>query len=109
MSKNKLRLEILVNTDTNVQESFSEGKDLVIFSQATALISYTGDPPSTEQPVGPYHTVVIQTSGRTVLVVQDFALAKHLGYLNVTFDDKGEVTGWSGNPILLDNSVVEGK
>ena len=40
-----------------------------------------------------------------VLVVQDFAYGKYLGRLKVDFDADGEVTKWSGNPILLDNSI----
>ena len=40
-----------------------------------------------------------------MLVVQDFAYGKYLGKLNVDFDADGEVIKWSGNPILLDNSI----
>ena len=40
-----------------------------------------------------------------MLVVQDFAYGKYLGKLKVDFDADGEVIKWSGNPILLDNSV----
>ena len=38
-------------------------------------------------------------------VVQAFAYGKYLGHLKVNFDDKGHVTSWTGNPILLNNSV----
>ena len=38
-------------------------------------------------------------------VVQAFAYGKYLGYLKVDFDDKGHVTSWTGNPILLNSSV----
>ena len=38
-------------------------------------------------------------------MVQDFAYGKYLGRLKVDFDADGEVTKWSGNPILLDNSI----
>lgn len=40
-----------------------------------------------------------------VLVVQAFAYGKYLGKLKVDFDDDGRLTKWSGNPILLDNSI----
>ena len=40
-----------------------------------------------------------------MLVVQDFAYGKYLGKLKVDFDNYGEVTSWSGNPILLNNSI----
>ena len=55
-----------------------------------------------------YPLVVTQTTGRKVLVVQDYTFAKYLGRLQVSFDDEGEVISWSGNPILLDNSTAEG-
>ena len=42
---------------------------------------------------------------KSVLVVQDYYYGKYLGYLKVTFDDKGQVKEWNGNPILLDSSV----
>lgn len=41
-------------------------------------------------------------------MVQAYAYGKYLGYLNVTFDKKGNVVEAVGNPILLDSSVPEG-
>ncbi|XP_059153695.1 snake venom 5'-nucleotidase-like [Physella acuta] len=61
--------------------------------------------PSTEKIEGKYPTVVESTKGGGVLVVQDYAYGKYLGELNVVFDDAGQVKSWTGNPILLDNSV----
>ncbi|KAI8494629.1 5'-nucleotidase [Branchiostoma belcheri] len=43
--------------------------------------------------------------GRQVPVVQAYAYGKYLGYLRLTFDGRGDLVRWSGNPILLDNSV----
>ncbi|XP_013918203.1 PREDICTED: snake venom 5'-nucleotidase-like, partial [Thamnophis sirtalis] len=40
-------------------------------------------------------------------VVQAYAFGKYLGYLNVVFDDKGDVTKASGNPILLNKDIPE--
>ena len=66
-----------------------------------------GTPPSTQKPYGPYPLVITPDSNpdAKVLVVQDFAYGKYLGKLKVDFDADGEVVKWSGNPILLDNSV----
>ena len=44
-----------------------------------------------------------------MLVVTDYAYAKYLGRLDVTFDDDGRVTDWAGNPILLNKDIEEGK
>ena len=68
-----------------------------------------GKPPSTQKPYGPYPLVITPDSnpdGR-VLVVQDFAYGKYLGHLKVEFDDDGKATSWSGNPIILNNSVTK--
>ena len=70
---------------------------------------FPGNPPSIEQPTGPYPTVVTQLSGRKVAVVQAFAFTKYLGVLNLEFDSDGELVSSSGNPRLLDSSVPQGK
>ena len=67
-----------------------------------------GTPPSVEKPYGPYPLVVkSKSSGREVPVVQAYAYGKYVGRLKVTFDEQGEATDWSGNPILLDASVAK--
>lgn len=80
--------------------------DIVVGGHTNTFL-YTGDPPSVEEPQGPYPFVVTREDGCQALVVQDFAFGKYMGYLEVRFDDDGKVTGWSGNPILLDSSVEE--
>lgn len=70
----------------------------------------SGEPPSTEIPYGKYPLEIRPKSNplsKTVLVVQAFAYGKYLGNLTVDFDDNGDLTSWSGNPILLDNSVAK--
>lgn len=52
--------------------------------------------------------MVDSDDGRKVPVVQAYAYGKYLGYLNVTFDNKGNVVEAVGNPILLDSSIPEG-
>jgi hypothetical protein len=31
-----------------------------------------------------------------------------MGFINVTFDDDFEVKSWSGSPVLLDKSILQG-
>lgn len=38
-----------------------------------------------------------------------FFFIRYLGNLTVWFDDQGEVVDWDGNPLLLDQSIEEGK
>ena len=68
-----------------------------------------GEAPSNEKPVNVYPTVITQSNGEKVLVVQDYTFAKYLGVLQVEFDDSGKITSHSGNPILLDYMVQKGK
>ncbi|XP_074718108.1 5'-nucleotidase isoform X2 [Strix uralensis] len=91
--------------DKNIAQKV-KGVDVVIGGHTNTFL-YTGTPPSTEEPAGPYPFMVDSDDGRKVPVVQAYAYGKYLGYLNVTFDKKGNVVEAVGNPILLDSSVPE--
>ncbi|XP_069707371.1 5'-nucleotidase [Phaenicophaeus curvirostris] len=91
--------------DKNIAKKV-KGVDIVIGGHTNTFL-YTGTPPSTEKPAGPYPFMVDSDDGRKVPVVQAYAYGKYLGYLNVTFDKKGNVVEAVGNPVLLDNSVPE--
>ncbi|XP_029966376.1 5'-nucleotidase [Salarias fasciatus] len=82
------------------------GVDVVIGGHTNTFL-YTGTPPSTEVPAGPYPFMVRSDDGREVPVVQAYAFGKYLGQLKVTFDDAGNVVKATGNPILLDSSVSQ--
>lgn len=56
-------------------------------------------------PQGPYPVVVERADGTRCLVVQDFWLGKYMGYINVTWNERGEPERWEGQPVLLDNSI----
>jgi len=60
-------------------------------------------------PEDKYPTIVVKEDGTQVPVVQAFAFGKYLGLLNVTFDSEGNLIHWSGNPILLNYKVPQGK
>lgn len=55
-----------------------------------------------------YPKIVVQESRRKVPVIQAYAYTKYLGYLEIDFDDNGELKWYSGNPILLNSSYAEG-
>ncbi|TKS75306.1 5'-nucleotidase [Collichthys lucidus] len=82
------------------------GVDVVIGGHTNTFL-YTGTPPSSEVPAGPYPFMVRSLDGRQVPVVQAYAFGKYLGYLKVTFDDAGNVMRSTGNPILLDSSIPQ--
>ncbi|KAJ7363701.1 hypothetical protein OS493_009864 [Desmophyllum pertusum] len=85
-----------------------DGLDIVVGGHTNTFL-YTGTPPSTEKPYGPYPLVITPDGNpdAKVLVVQDFAYGKYLGHLKVDFDADGKVTAWSGNPIILNKSVAK--
>ena len=67
--------------------------DVVIGGHSNTFL-YTGTPPSNEVPVGPYPTIVVQSSGKKVPVVQAYAYTKYLGHLNLKFDENGKLKEW---------------
>ncbi|XP_060092644.1 5'-nucleotidase [Heteronotia binoei] len=80
--------------------------DIVVGGHTNTFL-YTGTPPSNNIPAGNYPFMVKSDHGPNVPVVQAYAFGKYLGYLNVVFDDEGNVISASGNPILLNSSIPE--
>ncbi|KAL1425887.1 hypothetical protein MTO96_018772 [Rhipicephalus appendiculatus] len=62
---------------------------------------------SGDKPQGPYPIVVDRAAGSRCLVVQDFYMGKYMGNISVTWNQRGEVVRWSGQPVLLDSSIPE--
>ncbi len=56
---------------------------------------------------GAYPTIVKDKAGQNVLIVQAWEWGKALGNLDVTFDPKGAITEFGGNPVLIDESYPE--
>ncbi|KAL7381533.1 hypothetical protein ABVT39_007402 [Epinephelus coioides] len=94
-----------IDVDKEIAKKVS-GVDLVIGGHSDTFL-YTGSPPSTEVPAGPYPLMVQSDDRRQVPVVQAYAFGKYLGYLKVTFDNAGNVVNVTGNPILLDSSIPQ--
>ena len=73
------------------------GVDVIVGGHSNTYLSNVSD-----KAAGPYPTVV-----NGVQIVQAYAYGKFLGELNVTFDDAGNVTSAEGEPLIMDNEVVE--
>ncbi len=73
------------------------GVDVIVGGHSNTYLSNVA-----EKAVGPYPTVV-----NDVQIVQAYAYGKFLGELNVTFDDDGNVTAASGEPLVMDGTVSE--
>jgi 5'-nucleotidase / UDP-sugar diphosphatase len=94
------KIIVLSHSGYRVDQMVAEnttGVDVIVGGHTNTLLSNTSD-----RAEGPYPTMVKQTA-----IVQAYAYGKYLGELNVTFDDDGNVTEASGEPILIDAAVVE--
>ena len=78
------------------------GLDVIVAGHTNTYLSNADEDAS-----GPYPTVVTGPDGNPVLLVSDFTWGKYLGRLDVGFDENGVATTYSGEPILLDNSVAQ--
>ena len=72
------------------------GVDVIVGGHSNTLL---GDMEGAE---GPYPTMIGDTA-----IVQAYAYGKFLGELNVTFDDAGNLTEASGQPLIMNAAVVE--
>jgi len=79
-----------------------DGIDIIVGGHTHTLLSNTD-----KDAEGPYPVMASSPAGDPVLVVTAQSWGKYLGDLKVTFDAEGVVAEWSGDPILLDNSVPE--
>ncbi|XP_064605250.1 snake venom 5'-nucleotidase-like [Liolophura sinensis] len=80
--------------------------DIIVGGHSHTFL-YTGTPPTDDEVIGPYPTIVEKSNGEKVLIVQDFFFGKFLGFLKVQFTDDGKVESWEGDPILLNASIPE--
>lgn len=92
-------------TDKRIAKE-GQGVDLVIGGHTNTFL-WNGKTPDIEQIVGAYPTVIQQSTGKKVPVVQAYAYTKYLGKLHLKFDNKGELISYDGQPILLDHSVAQ--
>lgn len=83
---------------------------LTIISGFTILhyYIYIGPQQDDEIPVGPY-PVIEKRGDQIVPVVQAYAFCKYLGKLVLTFDSENRLVSAVGGPILLDQTVPQGK
>ena len=65
------------------------------------------DPKDASAVRGPYPTVVVQPSGRRVLLLHAFFGGKYVGNINVTFNADDEIKDWWPQPKLLEESMPE--
>ncbi len=103
--------KIVVLTHLGYQEDMAlgqtiHGADVIVGGHShTFLYSPPTAPVNGDVPAGPYPTAVTGMDGNPVLVVTAYNWGRYLGHLDVTFDDAGVVTAYSGNPIFMGTDV----
>ena len=94
------RIIVLSHSGYGVDQRVAEGTtgvDVIVGGHTNTLLSNTD-----EDAAGPYPTMIGDTA-----IVQAYAYGKYLGELNVTFDEAGKITDATGDPIIIDGSIVE--
>ncbi|XP_061379914.1 apyrase-like [Danaus plexippus] len=81
--------------------------DIIVGGHSHTLLS-NSDPPegSTWTPLEPY-PVVVEQATRSVLIVQAGAHTAFLGEIKLSFNDKGDLINWNGDPHYITNNVVQ--
>ncbi len=98
------KIVALSHNGYNVDQALAaavDGIDVIVSGHSHTLLG------SMEGAAGPYPTEVTSPGGDTVLIVSAYEWGKYLGRINVTFTLDGEVRGYSGEPIFIDESFVE--
>lgn len=80
--------------------------DLVVGGHTNTFL-WNGPKPDLEEVQGPYPTIVQQSSGKKVPVVQAYAYTKYMGRLNIVFNDDGDAIDYHGQPQLLNKTVPQ--
>ncbi|XP_045521891.1 protein 5NUC-like isoform X2 [Pieris brassicae] len=84
-----------------------EDIDLVIGGHSNTFLSNVNTTEIPEFVQGPYPTIVMQKSGRKVLVVQAYAYTKYMGSLFLKFNENGDIMDFDGKPILLNEGIPQ--
>ncbi|XP_048482576.1 apyrase-like isoform X2 [Plutella xylostella] len=79
--------------------------DIIVGAHSHSLL-YNGEAPSGDNAIGAYPTVVTQSSGHRIPIVQASCYTRYLGNIKFYIDSAGVVQSWSGLPIFLGTTIV---
>ncbi len=89
-----------LSSDTGLATKVS-GVDVIVGGHSHTLLSN-----SLTGAAGAYPVAVQSSSGEPVVIVQAGEYTVHLGRLDATFDEKGVLTTWNGDTILLSRYIT---
>ncbi|XP_071057533.1 protein 5NUC-like [Onthophagus taurus] len=77
----------------------------IIIGGDSQIFLWNGVPPDNEKPTGVYPTLVQRSDGAKLAIAYVRGRTKYLGKLHVSFDERRFRGQYSGQPILLDESI----
>ncbi|XP_026740814.1 apyrase-like [Trichoplusia ni] len=92
-------------SDIALARVMSPAVDIIVGGHSHTLL-YTGDTPNGDNALGEYPTIVEQTNGHKILIVQASCYTRYLGNIKLYFDSAGELQHHEGLPIFLGTSIV---
>nr|CAH7737873.1 unnamed protein product [Callosobruchus chinensis] len=93
--------------DLMIAANASEKISLIVGGHTHTFLYTGGNHPGSDNPEGPYPTVVKSRKGQDVLITQAAAFSKYVGNITVKYNGYGQVTDYSGAPILLSHNLPQ--
>ncbi|XP_019556938.2 apyrase-like [Aedes albopictus] len=90
--------------DKKIAEQAGDDIDIIVGGHTHTLL-YNGEPPSKHTVLDKYPMVVESANKHKVLIVQAFCHSMYVGNIDLTFDDRGEITSYEGQPIYQSNDI----
>lgn len=95
-----------LDVDKKIAADGGEYIDIIVGGHSHTFL-YTGNNPGIPGTVhGSYPTLITQTGGHRVLIVQAAAYTKLVGDIVLYFDEQGIIQNWEGNPFYLGPEIV---
>ncbi|XP_045503273.1 apyrase-like isoform X1 [Colias croceus] len=93
------------DSDQRLAANMSPDVDIIVGAHSHTLL-FTGEAPD-GTPAGDYPTVVTQSNGHRILIVQASCYTRYLGDITLYFDNQGKIVSWDGHPIYLGTSIIK--
>lgn len=97
-----------LNLDRQIAIAIGEDINVIVGSHSHTLL-YNGAPPNSDKVTDKYPVEVLHPSGKKTLIVQAAAFSKYVGNLTVYFGESNEILSFEGNPIYMDENILQGQ
>ncbi|KAJ0173095.1 hypothetical protein K1T71_011271 [Dendrolimus kikuchii] len=94
------------DSDVRLAGRVSSDVDIIVGGHSHTLL-YNGETPNGDFAAGEYPTVVTQSNGHQIPIVQASCYTRYLGNIKFFINTEGKVVRWEGIPIYLGSSIVQ--